>query len=445
MSCIANERIDLLNFVHFSSRIVIDWKSKDQEQFVSVRKMFRTRCADITLVALYAAVSAVRVWPFLSEGRFWAEEASRFYPYIRTNPWYKGILFIYNGHIEIATNIVVFLSTLVCLRYAPLVTTYVSIIVQFIPVYILIKQRLRFGLDFYFLAVFIIITAGLPASAEVWGTATNLHFHFCLLASIILVTPVYSRREAYIYRILLLVSGLSGIPATLTTPFFAVQAFRTRQREKFIQFGLMATTAVVQIVLLVIFKNEVGARSLQPEPGVIALAVLAQQGLAPLLGYQVVDSLVPLLKMALATDWHFVLFAIFCSLPLLGAFIEAIETRHAITIYLIFCSIFCSFFSLYGALGTRTLYISGSGIRYCFASTAMQVIPLMIGFRYRKSMLCAVCVVFMFINSVNTLVSEATSPASFKSWDAAYSQAQAEHADVIDIWPTGWTMKNFDK
>src|SRR5690606_33630689 len=86
----------------------------------------------------YLALSAVKMRAYLGHGRFWAEEGADFYSAMAGGSAVAHIFLLFHGHLELATNLVVYASPFVELKYAPLVTTYLSLAIQCVPIFVLV-------------------------------------------------------------------------------------------------------------------------------------------------------------------------------------------------------------------------------------------------------------------------------------------------------------------
>ena len=156
----------------------------------------------IVILAIYIGLSLVKMHGYLTEGRFWAEEGSGYYNGIQNLSFFKGLIFVFHGHLTLATNLVVSISALFDFKYAPLVTTYAFFLLQSIPVIVLLFYRENFGINWWGTIGFVLILVGLPQSAEVWANSTNLHFHFSLLAAIIAIMEIGTNYPKILFRII---------------------------------------------------------------------------------------------------------------------------------------------------------------------------------------------------------------------------------------------------
>jgi len=70
------------------------------------------RGVPIALMMLYFVAAAIKSWSFIQDGRFWGEEGTIFYPNISSSSFIEGVLFVYNGHIELWTNLIIKIASI---------------------------------------------------------------------------------------------------------------------------------------------------------------------------------------------------------------------------------------------------------------------------------------------------------------------------------------------
>ncbi len=132
-------------------------------------------------LSLYMLFSLLKMRKYILDGRFWAEEGVFFYTDISKLDFIDSVFYIFNGHLEIFTNITVLISTIFPFKYAPLITTYISLFLQSIPIFLIIYFYKMLSFSRLGLIFFIIIYCSIPQSNEVWTNSINLHFFFSFL------------------------------------------------------------------------------------------------------------------------------------------------------------------------------------------------------------------------------------------------------------------------
>ncbi|NKN32886.1 hypothetical protein [Marichromatium bheemlicum] len=387
-------------------------------------------------ILLYFLLSAVKMRGYLFEGRFWAEEGRFFYSEIVNKDWVGGVFYIFNGHLEIVTNAIVFVSTLFDLKYAPLVTTYLSLLVQFIPVYLIIKYRSELSISRFGVIIVIFVAAGLPQAAEVWANSINLHFHFSLIVALIAAIGVANGPSKWVSRILLGVSGLSGIPANFLFPVFAVLAFKNKEKERWVQFFILLFTAVLQVFLLVFNGYQSEGREYFSAPQVFLLAPVVQLVALPLFGSYIGGYLADILREPSYLSVSYFVFLFVLSLPLVYLILKSIRGALSSIGVIVFSAFILVFLSIFTSLGDKSMLISGTfGWRYFYVPNILLLIAfLSLSRAYDK--LALVFVFFVFINSVGSVGHFIGGP----SWSANFCSSCDGNKSIYNIWPHGFTM-----
>ena len=390
-------------------------------------------------LALYVAFAVIKMRGYALDGRFWAEEGSIFYADFHGRSLLERLLYLVYGHLMLAANLVVAASMLVPLKLAPLVTTWLSLAVQSIPVVLIAAWHDRLGLTRAAAVAVIIVLVGLPQAPEVWANAVNLHFHFSLVAAIVAVARTGAGDARWTGRILLALSGLSGVPANFLVPVFLAIAAVTRERERWIQFGILATTAAIQVLLLLSHPGTTGERVISFDPRLYWLPILAQQVLSPLLGMKLGEGLATILRRVLQNDADALFFALVCSIPIACLFAWAWRARSLTLWTLLAASMTLVLLSIFGSIGEKVSFIStAGGGRYFYVPNVLLAMFLFSAFGTSRHLLARAFLALLVVGSLVHVPSSAKGP----DWIAAYDRAMAERAAEIDIWPAGWKMRN---
>lgn len=385
----------------------------------------------------YLALSAVKMRAYLAKGRFWAEEGADFYSAMAGGSALDNIFFLFNGHLELATNLVVYASTFVDLKYAPLVTTYLSLAIQCLPVLILIKYRHTLGLARVPVLLLLVVAVGLPQAAEVWANSINLHFHFSLLVALIAAISIPNGPPRWVSRVLLGLAGLSGIPANFLAPVFGLLALSTREKERWIQFGILAVTALLQIALLAGSNLETGDREFFSTPLAFWLAPVAQSVISPLFGIGVADQLAEVLRQVPAGHPGSILLAVFFSIPLISLAMAAVKEKRGPIGTLVLSAFILLFMSVFTALGDKMLMISTlGGGRYFYVPNVLLCIAVLASIK-RYSVFTAVAVFCLVATSLTHVKHYVGGPA----WRSNFGASQESEDGTYQIWPPGWEMR----
>lgn len=397
-----------------------------------------TRGETLALWGAVVLLSLFKMRGYALHGRFWAEEGRDFFRDIAGLPGADGLFYVFNHHLELWTNFVVWCATQVPLLYAPLVTCWLSWLFQLIPIAVVIGFRRHFGLTFARALLFVLAAAALPQSAEVWANSINLHFHFALLAALIAVVPPQRGRQAWILRLLLGAAGLSGIPANSLLPLFVVLAAAGRVRERRIQAGILAATTVLQLTLLAIGGFDLQGRGVATSPLVLWLAVLAQHLVSPLAGTKLAGYAIAqfnLLASRTPSTWAM---AIALTVVYLLLWVVVVRRRLGASACFLSAGLLLAVFCVLTSLGNRTVLVSvDAGGRYFYAPNLLLLLGLLnLNLRPWSSRWRSVVAVWVLLSLYGLRV-YLPGPA----WPEALARAQRERSTEIAIWPNGWKME----
>ncbi len=204
--------------------------------------------------------------------RIWAEE-SFYLAYALKHSILKGLLWSRPslGYYLLTANLPAVIAALVSktigLEYAPLVTTYFSFAVQILPFAILI-----YGRSHLFRTRFLVSTGCLlmlvPATnyGEIWFTILHTKNWTGLAALIILFEDMsgWSNRKTWLFRWIVLFSGLSGPYAPVLAPVFVLSYFLYRERERLVQAGILAACCLIDLGLF-IYEIHLGTEGIRSQ------------------------------------------------------------------------------------------------------------------------------------------------------------------------------------
>lgn len=390
----------------------------------------------IFAASTYLLLSSIKMRDYLTTGRFWAEEGAIFYAEIVQRDLLGGILFIFNSHLELCTNIIVYFSTLVDIKYAPLITTYLSFGAQFIPIYFIIKYRTALRLSHANLLLLLVIAVGLPQASEVWANSINLHFHFSWLVALIAAIKISEGPPKWLSRLLLIMAGLSGVPPNFLTPVFAYQAIVTKERERWLQFSILLSTSLIQVCLLLFNDFESGKRNILEDPYALWLAPIAQSVFSPLFGFTVGDQLANILILAKDLKPGALIFATLLSAPLAFIAYIAIKARDEPIFIITSCAFILMGLSIATSLGEKSALISAAGGgRYFYAPNILLAISFLIALKKHNVFTLSI-VAALTINSAKNTTHYLGGPP----WISNFETPKALNEKSYKIWPNGWRI-----
>ena len=349
---------------------------------------------------------------------------------------FENIFYIFHGHLELITNLIVYASTFAGLKLAPIVTTYTSFAVQTIPIFFIIRYHKTFSLTRLSTMLVVVIAVGLPQALEVWANSINLHFHLGLLAALIAAINPNDGPPKWVSRLLLAMAGLGGIPANFLVPVFAMLAIKTQQAERRVQCSILSLTAALQILLLIFHHSDVGSRDYFPAPLAFWLASIAQSVASPLFGFSTGEQLVNIMKGALDMKSASILLAIFLSIPLVHLFMIGAANKLSPVGIIIISAFTLLFMSLVTALGNKEALISSANSgRYFYASNILFAIAFLASIKEYKPLIS----IAVFVLTISSLIN-VNKYTGGPDWKASFSVARSNGDTTYNIWPAGWIM-----
>lgn len=243
-----------------------------------------------TLIIIVLIIIA-RAPSILIEPRFWAEEGTVYFAHAFNNPWYDNIFFHHRGYYHLFANIATIIAAnLVPLKYAPFVTTYLAFIVLLIPFTIVLWGNSIYWNTYIkkIFASFIILFV--LAAGEIWLTSVNAHFIFPVIAFLILADDIKDteRYKIWFYRILLLLSGLTGVISCFLSPLFLLKAKKEKTKEYLNHALIIVATTLIQVSVFLInlYNNtELGGRFVGFDLATFTTNYISYFIITPILGY----------------------------------------------------------------------------------------------------------------------------------------------------------------
>jgi hypothetical protein len=216
----------------------------------------------LSFLFLGVLVMFFRAPSFFFEPRFWGEEGIIYFSNAFNNPWYKALFTPHLGYFSLFNNIASMLAAnIVQLKYAPLITTLLAFVVQVIPLAIVLWSQTELWGSAFKKAVGILIILFVPLSGEIWLATNCSQFYFSLITFLILMEDMgnASLRRVWCYRILLVLSGLTGVVSCFLTPLFIFKVWTKKRRENIIQASILVICSMLQfLVFWISIKSNAG-------------------------------------------------------------------------------------------------------------------------------------------------------------------------------------------
>lgn len=215
----------------------------------------------IVLVLCSILLIAIREPALLLYPRLWAEEGCIFYQFALHHSLYEIFTTAHVGYLTLFNSIVSALQAKVfSVENAAIVSTYMSFLVQLIPVYIISFTSHKFW-DNPIKKIICTLIVIVVTAPEQWLNTTNSHFMFGLITFFILIVSSneLSKYQKYFFRIFLILGGLTGPASIFFTPTFLLKAYKEKSKEKYIQAGILSICAIIQAIVIVysiLFDNK---------------------------------------------------------------------------------------------------------------------------------------------------------------------------------------------
>lgn len=385
---------------------------------------------------------------FLLEPRFWAEEGKVYFAYAYNHPWYDALFAPHEGYYALFPNIAAIFASLVNLKDAPLVTTFLAFTAQMIPLSIILygKSSLWDTLPRKIVIVLIIIFTSL--SAEIWLNTANSQFFFSLITFLILMEDNAGGFKKWCYRILLGFSGLTGVVSCFLIPVFLIKAWKGKNREHYIQTGILLSAAAMQVIaVLSAFDADKPDRFMTTSLPVILSIIYTKTIVLPFAGFRWASVFATKMKMLLFSNKHefavfgyifFFLIVLFIVLVFQGK-----ERGKQMMILGSYCLL--TLLSIFASLGDKSIYIDTFiGGRYFYVPSVILIIFIYsnIDFsggavRMARSVLCVLLITASIITgaivykpSVMFVANE-----SWPRWSEEVEKWEKNGSYILMIWP----------
>lgn len=412
-----------------------------------------------TAVLLAAVLLIFWRMPYLiTQPRFWAEEGGVFFGYAYAHPWYETLVFVpsYLGYLCFYYNIVVLAATFVPLAYAPLVTTLACLLVQLVSLAIILWSKSSFWDSRPRKVLACLFLTINPLAEDIWLTTTTCQFYFCLITFLLLLeeSENSSNFKKWAYRGLLLMAGLTGPVSCFLTPFFFFRAWRDKNREYWIQAGILAVCAVLQFICLLANLAAPGSltnkRVVAPDVPTIIAIIWNKTLIQPIAGPSVSQGVGESLR-ELQISGQFGFFLLAMGLFLVGFFLlEFISSPLDLTRRIIFLGSYLTLLilSIITSIEPKAALINaGDGRRYFYVPSCIVLILLLGNLRFDKNLLktlrSGLCVVVLLGALVSGLLSyeRLSTRPDLPVWQDEVTCWQINPDYAPQTWPQGWWVR----
>lgn len=211
----------------------------------------QNKILNFSILIAFILLVITRHVDFFIYPRFWAEEATQYF----RDPYINGLSAIWHehkGYYSLVPSVAGYFATFVPLEHAPLVTTLFAFFIQIIPFYLIFISKSEYldtSLKKLFFSMIILFIGATP---EIWLNSITSQFHFIIITFLLLIEnkKLMSKIKTYMFYLLALLAGLSGIPANLLAPMFIYKFFMTKQKVNLHIVGIFALTTAIHLMFI---------------------------------------------------------------------------------------------------------------------------------------------------------------------------------------------------
>lgn len=220
------------------------------------RTFSKKTCRFFALFSVALFVLFLRRPDTVVNAQFWAEDGNLWY----VEAYERGIATLFwthTGYFQTVSRLAAIAAQFVPLAQAPLLLNLIALGIQTLPVLLLCSsrfQRLIPRLSVRLFLAFLYLL--LPNSLEVHGNISNSQTYLALTACLLLLADEGKTLGWKVFDVLALVlSGLSGPFSIFLTPIAFLKWLRERTRWHGMLFAIVFSTAILQLLGLLIFSH----------------------------------------------------------------------------------------------------------------------------------------------------------------------------------------------
>jgi hypothetical protein len=208
--------------------------------------------------ALLLAIAASRSPYLLLNGRFWAEEGTEHFRRAVVGDSADALLHVHAGYFNLHANASTWFASLAELRFAPLVTVWLSFAVVAAILWVVLWWPSRLLLNGASrLAAAGLLVVGPIAFPEVWLNSLNAQTYLGVLTLLIAFVPtsVVNNRRFVVGAAMLGIAGLSGLYSAAFAPLFWFEAWRERTRRAISYAVIISAAGLVQLAIVLVAQG----------------------------------------------------------------------------------------------------------------------------------------------------------------------------------------------
>jgi hypothetical protein len=326
-------------------------------------------------VGVVLTLMALRAPGILLHGRFWAEEGKLF-AVVRERSLLDQVLYLKGGELQILLDVALALAAHIRIAWAPLVTTYFGVVATCCLVALLVRFRRDLGLDLASALLISVLVLTSPAATENFANSTNIQWTASALALVVILLPGDVLRARLRWALpLVVLLGLSGVPAASLAPVAALFALARRSRAHGLVAAALASCLAIEATL-VLGHGLPPHRTLPNDPFIYVAASFLQLVVKHALGVEATMALGDVLRHATGGGRHvWALLVLPSALLVVAALVIRARWRDPLSLALLSIGYVVAF-NVFGSLGDPRGLIGIWGMRYFFLPTVIGLTAL---------------------------------------------------------------------
>lgn len=191
-------------------------------------------------------------------GRFVAEEGSVYFANAFKSNFINTIFFTdyISGYFNFWANLSSFFSSIVPIKFAPLVTVYLSLVPKLLIFFFILNKNFFFLTNYLekLLACCVVLfsTAMVP---EIWANTINSQVYFAILTLVIFLIKNQNDEVSVLQLILISISGLTGIYSCSMTPIFFFKFIKFKKKQDLYNFIVLFIITAFQFLIVFFSKS----------------------------------------------------------------------------------------------------------------------------------------------------------------------------------------------
>jgi hypothetical protein len=336
-------------------------------------------------LGLFLVVAYFKTPMLFKDPRFWAEDGAAYYKDCLGHTFSACLQVVHGGSYQLLENIMVYIAARLPIIAAPAATTYLSLAVHLVVVGQIVQFSRVYRLRGLVTVLLVLAWALLPASYEVWLSATNVQWVIGVSVLWIFVMPtewLVRHRKGVLGWCA--VCGVSGVPGVLLAPVFFLRSLLDRSRTILAIALVLAGCAVFQLLILAQFGVSTERSMASHDAITLVVPFFLQTVLSPILSVDFATILGQGLAAQRTSPGTIPFGIVLAGLAVMAAVIAAARSglRGQLIALTVVAWVLVTLVQSFGGLGRPEIFLSGwGGARYFLAGSVCLCILLAWGTR----------------------------------------------------------------